>query len=75
MDDPERIRRLALIADAIDQHLPPDWVYLAFVAKADDVTGTFNVISNATYELTDEIIKASAERYLKGYRPKPLPEP
>jgi hypothetical protein len=75
MTDHDRIRRLSLIADAIHQQLPPDWVYLIYVAKEGDITGTVNVISNASHEITDRMIAVIGEKYLKGDRPKPLPAP
>ena len=73
MTDPDRIRRLALIAEAIDQYLPPDWAYVLIVGDPEK-PDTANLVGNTPIEVTDELLKEIAKRHAAGERPKQLPE-
>jgi hypothetical protein len=75
MNEEQRIRRLSLIADAVDQHLPPDWIYVIYIGHPGDLRGTVNVICNAPYEMTDLLLGEILRRSHEGAKPKQLPEP
>jgi hypothetical protein len=55
-EDSPRVRRLRLIADAIDSYLPPEWVFVLIVGKPGD-DDTVNLVSNAPGEMADALVK------------------
>jgi hypothetical protein len=69
----KRQRQLTLIAEAIEQYLEPGEIYFLVLGYAG--TEKVNLVCNAPYELTDELLKTIIERYRSGKRPQKLPDP
>jgi hypothetical protein len=51
-----RVRRLRLMAEAIDSYLPPDWIFVLLVGKPGDID-TVNLVSNAPQDMADALIE------------------
>jgi hypothetical protein len=44
------------MAEAVDEYLPPDWVFVLIVGKLGDID-TVNLVSNAPEETADGLIE------------------
>jgi hypothetical protein len=58
-EDSPRVRRLRLMAEAVDGYLPPDWIFVLIIGKPDDAD-TVNLVSNAPGDLANAIIETMA---------------
>jgi hypothetical protein len=64
MSEPEesespRVKRLRYMAEAVDNYLPPDWVFVLIVGKPGDAD-TVNLVSNAPEDIADALIEVMA---------------
>ena len=62
-----RVKRLRLMAEAVDGYLPPEWVFVLIVGKPGDVD-TVNLVSNAPGETADALIEVMARSVGKRER-------
>ena len=70
---PERLARIRAVANAMELALEDDWVYVAFIGKANSPESV-NVIANCPQSVSDKLLEEILRRKNSGFGPIEIPK-